>query len=294
MELDRKVESLDEVPEVYREAYVQIDPNNSEAGFRLAVKGDDEAIVSLRQSLENERAASKEAKKRVQDYQARLERFGDITPESVNDMRTRLDGMGEDVQSQIDSAISSAKAQFEQVESKYKSKIEELESLATDKTNRLHNALKQRDALDGIQAHKGRSKFLLSEVMSHMKVLEDENGNTFTRMVDDQGNVLVSRRSGVDGPMSAEEFVEGLSAKDEWAPAFDAGVGSGGGASASGGGAGGAGALLNKPVDAMSRDDKVAFIEKYGNEKWLEKLNREQPNGMVGRYFNVAQNYSGS
>jgi hypothetical protein len=43
----------------------------------------------------------------------------------------------------------------------------------------------------------------------------------------------------------------------------------------------------------MSRDEKVAFIEKYGNEKWVEKLNREQPNSMAGRYFNVAQNYSG-
>jgi hypothetical protein len=44
---------------------------------------------------------------------------------------------------------------------------------------------------------------------------------------------------------------------------------------------------MNKPVDSMTRDEKIEFISKYGEAKWVAKLNAERPKGAAGALFRV-------
>jgi len=281
MSLKRKVESLDVVEEHDRGHYVQIDPSNAEAGFRLNVDGDDEAIVTLRQSLENERGEHRQTRDSIKSLKSKLEGFGDFTPDKISELQQLVDSQG-DVSEKIKDATTSVKTQLQ---SAYEKELQARDTALSTMSIKLENTIKRSEALDAIAAQDGRPKFLLHDVLEHMEVVED--GDRFThRMVDDKGTPLVSRKQGIDSYMQAEEYIELLKAKDEWTPAFNARVGSGGGASASGGN-GGAGSLLAKPVDQMTREEKVAFIEKHGEAKWLEKLNNEQPTGQLGKYFKV-------
>lgn len=74
----------------------------------------------------------------------------------------------------------------------------------------------------------GRPKLLMLVVTSKLKIVE-ENGELVTRLVNERGVELVSRKDSSDAPMQVDEYVELLQADPEFEGAFDLETKSGGG-----------------------------------------------------------------
>jgi len=84
------VENLDDVPEAVREFYKEADG----VGFVLGVDGitAHPGVLSLKNAHETQKASNRKVKEQLAEALAKLEQFGDTTPDEIEELRTRAEG----------------------------------------------------------------------------------------------------------------------------------------------------------------------------------------------------------
>lgn len=102
----------------------------------------------------------------------------------------------------------------------HKREKDELETKLTRTTERLHNIVGTKHAMEEIQkvAREGVA-VLLPHVEKVLRVVEDEDGEYVPRIVDSKGNERIGPKG---DPMSVAEYLAELAARPEFAKIFDA------------------------------------------------------------------------
>ena len=96
-------------------------------------------------------------------------------------------------------------------------------------TGQLHGQIVRGTALQSITKHKGIPELLLPAVLTHVKAMKNAaTGELEAKVLDVNGQVRLSPKSGATGDMTIDELVLEMRDKDTFAPAFK-GDGAGGG-----------------------------------------------------------------
>lgn len=104
------------------------------------------------------------------------------------------------------------------LEAGHKKIIAERDDTIAKKTSKIHQLVGTNVALKSIEKLEGSSTLLMPHVERYLRVIEDE-GDYVARIVDDKGK----ERMGPKGdPLTVDEYVTELSAKDEFLAAFKA------------------------------------------------------------------------
>ena len=169
----------------------------------------------------------------------------------------------------IDDAVGNV---TKQLTDKYDGMLHELKEQNTALLSGMRTREEDRIIDEAIEAEGGRKKWLRAEVRKQLKWFPAEGSDREElRVVNAQGQPLVTRLPDAEGWMSPRELLGTMKDDSEWKGAFDSPMGSGGGATASS--SGGAGSdFTNKPVSQMSTKERMDFITKHGPEKWEMKV----------------------
>ena len=262
MGLKRQYDKVEEIPEAQRELYVQEDSGK----YRLDV--DDDLALGLKQSLHSEREDHKATKGELAGLKSTI----DGQAAELDKLRTTKPTVTKtpdvDIAAQIKEAVGSVTTQLEEKHARERDELVE-----TNKRDRLlmEHTTRENAANEAIAAHDGIPRLLKSEVMGHLKVVEDD-GKMATRVVDDAGQELITRIEGKTGLMEAQEYVGLLAADKDFAGAFRTSVGSGGGATP---GSAGSASSVSKPIAKMTDAEKIAFVDEHGQDVYLAKVSEE-------------------
>lgn len=239
--LQAVLESLDEVPEGFRELYVEADGK-----YRLDADGVDALVDTsgLKNALAAERKAAKDAK-------AALAKYDGVDPEKYAELKA---------------ASEAAEAQKLQTEGKW----EEMK----DRLTTAHN--KVLEAKDGEITKRDRVienltvENELNAAIERAGVLPEHRKAVRALLrVEAKPSVLWENDvpHGVMGDVAIAEYVESWAKTDE-AAYYLPSSGAGGSGAKGGGGGGGS----RKPYRDMSENDKMDFIAKHGQDEFLKHM----------------------
>lgn len=149
-----------------------------------------------------------------------------------------------------------------QLEEKHTAELTKFKEENTFYKSQVEKVLRENTAITAISEAKGSTKLLLPIVMSAIKV-DTVDGNLVPRIVDEKGQVRITRKSGSTDPMTIKEYVESLKEVPDYRPAFSAGNMSGGGVTSNSGnnGAGGSGQFVVTPEIARNPQQYQALSQ---------------------------------
>lgn len=246
MTLKAIVDDLDAVPEALREHYEEA----NDGGFRLKVEPARgwslDNVDGLKSALSSERAEVKRLKETV-------EQFGDMDPKKARDAVSRLEKLAaEDPESKAAEQIEAIKRQMQE---KLSAREQELSGVADRYRKQLERELIEARAAAAIAKNKGNVDLLLPHVQKMMRV--DEEGEAFVaRVVDDKGEVRLTKKASSTDPMNVDELVESMRNDERYSAAFAGTGATGGGATSSRGGSNAGGTNLTK----LSPDARLAHL----------------------------------
>lgn len=235
--LAKQVDTLDAVPENFRDAYVERDGK-----FLLDTEWEDTS--GLKNALEAERKSAKEAK-------AALKRYDGLDPEEYQRLKEAADA--------ADQAKLQNEGKWEEMKDRLsKAHAKELEKYTGEvsKRDRVIEQLTVENELNAAIEKAG----VLPEHRKAVRALLRVEANPSVSWEGDTPK-------GQMGDVAIAEYVESWAKSDEAAYYVKSDAGSGSGAK--GGGGGGAG---RKPFKEMTESDKIAFIEKHGQEEYFKHM----------------------
>lgn len=236
--LAKQVDSLEAVPEPFREAYVEQDGK-----FMLDTEWEDTS--GLKNALEAERKAAKEAK-------AALKRYDGLDPEEYQRLK-------EAAEAAETSKLQNEGKWEEMKERLSKAHQKELEKY-TGEVSKRDRVIEQLTVENELNAAIEKAGVLPEHRKAVRALLRVEAKPTVTWEGDNP--------KGQMGDVAIAEYVESWAKTDEAAHYIksDAGSGSGAHGGGSGGGAG------RKPFKEMNEADKIAFIDKHGQEEYFKHM----------------------
>ena len=112
------------------------------------------------------------------------------------------------------------------IEKEYTDKLAEAEGKVKTMFGTLEKHLRDKDALAALAEHKGNAKLLMPVILAQTKVVQGDDGEYFTAVLNAKGEI----RAGSDGgPLPISKFVAELKEDKEYAAAFEATQSKGGG-----------------------------------------------------------------
>lgn len=248
--MDKVVDNLDGVPELYRGFYEK----RADGKFEL------QDISGLRSALSNVRRERDEHKTKAQ-LVASWEKIGK-TPEEIEQLlaaeadRTKKKheeaGEWDKLREQMNTAHATA----------LMTKDKEIQRL----TEALNEALVVGEASRVLAEEKGSTTLLLPHIQRNVRVVE-KDGKFIPVVVDKDGN---SRVDGQGLPLSIKALVAEMKKSDEFSRAFDGTGQSGGGAPPGGRPPGGAPPAGGKNRSKMTVPEKAAYIKEHGQVAFLQ------------------------
>lgn len=230
MPLKFEVDTLDEIPESYRNEYVELNGK-----YRLDLDGYEDP-VNLKSALQKEREAARK-------YSAQLKQYEQIGL-SVEDIKERITNAGN-----VDA--EKLKQQFaKQFQGEIQQRDEKLSSMRMTVEKYLVDA----EAASAIAANKGVPELLMPLIKAQVRVIEDDSGPQVL-VVDPKGEPRINKKGDY---MSISDLVSEMRASEIYGRAFDATGATGSGRQPATGGGGGA-----KPrtwADAVTPQQKVEFL----------------------------------
>lgn len=220
-----ETETLDQVPESFRGAYVEKDG-------RYVLKEDmkpfADAINGLNRANRAARADVKRYKGQTVDLSP-LEEFGTSPEEIATTFKARLEEATTSAKTDQKGAIERYKAELEK---NHTTKLQAAEQRAATYKNALYREVVTAGLTQAIAEERGSAALLVPVLERMVGVVEeqDEKGNMRFRQVvlDERGEERLSVATGQ--PMTVRELVKELKPHPEYARAFDADVATGGGA----------------------------------------------------------------
>lgn len=250
------IEKLDDVDEGLRPLYAEKDGK-----FHLQVDGLEDT-TGLRSALGKERHARAELEKKVKRWEA----LGK-TDEEITDLIAKHD---EFVLKETERSGDFEKAKASIVE-RHELEKRKLEKLIADNEAKATAAVRAQDDLlvnftvaSAIAAAKGDPELLQPHVVKLIKVDRD-TGTAKLTVLDGKGE---PRFNGKGEPLSVAEMVMEMRAHEKYGRLFDGTGHSGGGTPPANGGGGSP--QTKRRSDLKTRDERVAFVEKYGNDAYLK------------------------
>lgn len=227
MALQALVKSLDDVVEKFRDEYKEIKEGESKGSFLLSVSATDgyslAQVEKLQKALENERKDAKHQKYLV-------EQFGDVTPEQVKEMVTKVAEMDEwDPEKKLaehkTKFETDALAKFEKEKvalvKKYTDELDALTKTSGSAEAELRKVLVQDALLSAVTELGGKPK-LVPLIRDRVKLIIGDDGTRNVRVVDEKGEVVNSKAKDYMEPMTIGELVEEVRNDDDYAPLFEA------------------------------------------------------------------------
>jgi len=218
------LENLDGVADALKAEYKQVtDEGPLKGKFVLTVEAVDGYalgnIENLQKALNSERTQHKESK-------AKLEKFGDLTPDAAREAITKAEEMaGRDHGKETEELRKTIEAEAQK---KIDSTLANLKTLADEKASlegTLHETIVKNAAVDAILAMGGdeRTKaWLLPIINPQLRLGRDESGKFRPEVVDQSGTARMSSAKSYSEPMSIKELVESMKKDPLYSPAFPA------------------------------------------------------------------------
>lgn len=185
-----------------------------------------EDVHGLKSGLQKERADAEELRKIAKNFEG-------MDAKEAKEAIARLKALGENpaadekVKAQIDSITK-------QLSDKHKTELDALRKTESELEGELSKLLVDQAALNALSKHKlvdGATQLLMPHIKSGVRIVKGENGKRAVRVVDPiTGQDRVSLKTGNNGFMDLDEFVESMSKDKTFAVAF-----AGSGASGTGG-----------------------------------------------------------
>lgn len=226
MTLPATVPSEDQIPEGLEDHYQPADGG----GFALAVDGVKEhpKVTALSNAYEEEKGKRKE-------LSGRLQEFGDVTPEDVDQLRSELEEAREggevDVEAKIEEVKSKLAEKHEAEKQELRERVDTLEGSLRTRT--IENELSSALAEAGVkEEYRPAVRAMLKE--EHQPTMVETDGGEMV-------GVFEQSPDGIPGKHPIDEFVEQWSETDRAKPYLEASNTSGSGADPTGGGSGGGG-----------------------------------------------------
>jgi hypothetical protein len=224
------------LPEGVREHYAE-----QEGGeFLLGVEGVGdwklENVGSLRRALQTERTARSKLDQTLKSFEG-------IDPDAA---RTALDKMNEIADWDPEQKLAEAKKAYEkklsdhfegqrkQLVEKHTTEKTEIEAKLQGLHDQLSKTLIDAAASRAIGEAKGSVDLLIHPIKDRTRVRQNDQGRYVVEVLDSDGSVRLSNKSGSTDPMTIDELVAEMKRDTRYARAFD-------GSGASGSGAGGSG-----------------------------------------------------
>lgn len=190
------------------------------------------------------RSALTKERENVRKAQALIEKFGEITPDQAREALAELEKFrGSDPDKKAEEL---AEVKVKQVSDKLTAEKAKVEKELADTVKQLEAVLITDAATRAILDAEGEPTLLLPHVERATRLRRLDDGKRIVEVLDDDGNVRLSTKSGSTDAMSLGEFVSSLKENDKFAPAFK-------GSGASGSGAGGD----RKPGSAASGNGRL-------------------------------------
>jgi hypothetical protein len=236
------VDSLDAVPESYRDLYVEADGK-----YRIDAEGVESLVDTsgLKSALEKERKAAKEAAAALKKYDGvDVEEFARLKEEreAAEAAKLQTEGKWEEMKKRLSDSHAKELEKYTGEVSKRDRVIEQL-TVENELTLAIEKA--------GILPEHRKAVRALLKMEARPTVAWDGDSP-----------------KGLMGDVAIAEYVESWAKTDEAAYYLPSSGANGSGAKGGGGG-GGAG---RKPFKEMSEGDKIAFIEKHGQEEYIKHM----------------------
>lgn len=186
MTLKAILDSRDEIPEGLAEHYAEQDDGR----FFLQLDGaeNSEAIAGLRAALKKER-------KRADDAESAVKKFGDVDPDGLTDRLERLEALeasDSDTATKIQEAATAAKRRADEA---WRSKVEAAEAKAETAVSKLNRRVLDGDLNESLQGIGITKQSLLKAARLMLidrgaDVVEDEEGNPVGVLKDEHGEMV--------------------------------------------------------------------------------------------------------
>lgn len=245
---------VDEAPQGLEEHYTKRDDGK----FQLSVEAVDgvslENVGGLKSALSKERA-SREA------FERKLKVFGDLDPDAARSALEELEELRKIDPSKEADRLAQEKtaAALKKVADKHSAEIKTRDDAVARMNATVDSLIRRQQATAAIAAARGSVDLLLPHILSKTRTVE-KDGEFSVVVVGDDGNVVVDS-SGKN--VTITQLVDEMRQNEIYGRAFDASGNSGSGKGpASTGGAG-------QKRSAMSAAEKSAYIEKYGQDRYL-------------------------
>lgn len=263
MKLNPVLESLDSLPEDFRENYAQ----GEDGKYHLTLLGEYipkesvEDVSGLKKALGQERDAAAAAKRRLKELE---EQYGGVDLEEIkkfNEEKQRLEeekakqeGRWDDLKRQLNEA--------------HKGELTKRDEQIAAMQSTLENFLVDGEASRAIAGEDGYTALLLPHVKSQTRVVQTDSGQYTVRVVDAEGKPRVNAQGDY---MTINELVSEMRTDEQFSAAFKAKQRPGGGGTppGEGSGAGGGGGSIPKDAKRSSLDTrakKISYIKEHGKE----------------------------
>jgi len=243
------VDTLDDVEEPSRALYVQDGDK-----FKLDVDGIEDT-GGLRSALQSERKARADLEKKVK----RWEGLGK-SDEEIAEMLAAAAKADEDKAAKAGEWDKLRAQMNEKHAADLRTKDEAVGKMRTS----LERYLVDAAATTAIAAEKGVPALLLPHVQKHVKVVE-QDGEFIAQVVDAKGDPRVN---GKGEPLSIADLVSEMRQSEIYGRAFEGSGNSGGGTRPGNGGGGNP--QYKRRSDFKTRDERVAFVEKHGEDAYFK------------------------
>lgn len=253
------LDSLQDLPADLHDSYVEREGKFYLQGLENFVPKDKvEDTSALKNALEGERKAARDAAKALQELKGKL---GDANVDELLQLKAQ--------QAKLEEEKAKAEGRWEDLKRQLNESHNKDLQTRDQKVKSMQSTL-ERYLLDGaataaIVSEQGSTVLLMPIVKQHCRVVETDSGEYVVRVVDKDGNPRVN---GKGDYMTIADLVSEMRTQDDYAGAFKAKMAGAGGGSA-GAGAGGNGGSMPKDVKRSSLDTvqkKVAYITEHGKE----------------------------
>ena len=211
------------VPSDFRFAYAKGDNGVYKLNeqYAAAAKLIDGRGRTLKQTKATNQSVGLESKTRREALEKWAAETGFDTPEAAKEAIAALQ---EKINSK--SAIKPEEVR-EAIKGEYEQKLTKAEEKNAAMFTTLEKHLRDKDALAALAEHKGNAKLLMPVILAQTKVVQGEDGEYFTAVLNAKGEI----RAGSDGgPLPISKLVQEMKEDKEYAAAFEGTQKSGGGA----------------------------------------------------------------
>lgn len=211
------------VPSDFRFAYTKGDNGVYKLNdqYAAATKLIDGRGRTLKQTKATNQSVGLESKTRREQLEKWVAETGFESPE---DAKAKLAELNEKIASKASIKPEEVRAA---IEKEFTDKLAKAEGEKTAMFGTLEKHLRDKDALAALAEHKGNAKLLMPVILAQTKVVQGDDGEYFTAVLNAKGEI----RAGSDGgPLPISKLVAEMKEDKEFAAAFEGTQKSGGGA----------------------------------------------------------------